>query len=291
MTRKLWNSIYYILIFLLFISCAGNKQKEEGDIKDQNPLSYQTFFVKMLIEDNMILIKKAHLVDNDIASVAHYEYADSLLEMVVEESGDLYFRHSLAKVYNAGTHVFLGMSYTRTLMQHAEYPVMNFFNVRRNMIGNSDSLLNAYVKDENPLNIIKLKNLWIKSITFFFKMNNKPSYDVMKESYDAYLAANDSILKMHNNEEAFKIINLLSEKELFKQVTILVIDIVKAKGNNDKEELNQLYQKLHQYASFYNQLPKSGDVILSTKPEQYYLQLYYSGTVIYKLFEMIGNRI
>jgi len=60
-----------IVAILLFSCNSGNKEK-----KAEDPEEYKLWAVNLLLTSNEAFLEKAHNVDDDNASLSHYDYAD-----------------------------------------------------------------------------------------------------------------------------------------------------------------------------------------------------------------------
>ena len=284
--RNKMNKYFRFLTLALFLlSCNNNNSTKDPETPEEFKISIMT----LLWGANMHLLEKAPLVDNDIAATHHYEYADSLIDVVIKESVD--FDQSLAILYNAGAHIFYGMSYRKTIYLSVQYPIMNFIEVRKNIMANTDSLLDSYLIDRNPLTLIQLKNAWIQSMIEFMKVDKSPLYDQMKSYFAYYLTTYDSILENYNSGTAYKVLILESEKELFRQVTYLTADVISTSNEDGKIALTKFMIEGQKYAAVIDNIPVSYEAILSLTPNEYYQHFYYSEVVIYDLFLEINKNI
>ncbi len=279
---------YLILILLLALSSCNPPPKQK---KIESAEEYKSEIENLLLSSNEALLKKAYIIDNDIAAQHHYNYADSLINVVKNESGNFNFEQSLAKIYNAGAHIFFGMAYTRTIYLHAELPIMNFMVVRKNKMNRLDLLLDNYLHTADSLVIIQLKNAWIDSMINFILVSKNPLYDQMNLDFEKYLALNDSIINEYNIDDAYKILSLESEKALYMQLMLITIDIIKSKNQDDMQALTDFFYSGNSMSAVYDNMPNIYDSVLTLKPVDYYEHFYNSETVVYRLFKEIARLI
>ena len=285
--NKMNKYLWFTTLALFLLSCNNNNSIVDPETTPE----FQVSIVKLLSGANMHLLEKAPLVDNDIAAIHHYEYADSLIDAVIHESDNFEFERSLAKLYNAGAHIFYGMSYRKTIYLSVQYPIMNFIEVRKNIMANTDSLLSNYLIDKKPLTLIQLKNAWMLSMIEFMKVDKSPVYDHMKNYFTDYLMVNDSITNTYNKGSAYKILILESEKELYRQLTYLTVDVVSTSNKDGKTAFTKFMNEGLKYAAIIDKIPVSYQAMLSLTPTEYYQHFYYSEIVVYNLFLEINKNI
>jgi len=282
------NNYFWVLTLALFLlSCNSNNSAKDPETPDE----YRFSILKLLYQGNSALLKKAPLVDNDIAAIHYYEYVDSMFNVIIQTADNNNFDKSIARIYNAGANIFFGMAYQRTLIIHAEYPIMNFIEVRRRKIELSDSLLDLYMQNHNPLIMIELKNQWIGSMVEFMKVSQNPIYDQMKMDYTKYLTLYDSVVNNYNTNDAGKILTLESEKALFKQLLYLTVNIIRSHSEEGMVKLVEFHEEGYKYAAIIDNIPVDYEIILSLSQEEYYQHFYYSEIVVYNLLTKIANEI
>ena len=274
------------LLIVVFLSTLYSCDSGSTTEKVKTVQEYKVLITKLLLSGNEILLEAAPLVDDDVASIAHFTYADSLFTVVKDESKSDNFEQSLAKMYTGSAHVFFGMAYKSTLFTHAQFPIMNFLGVRKARMEHLDTTFYQYLHENNPTTVIQLKNDWLAAMIDFFKVRQHPLYDRMKADYADYITLNDSINAAYNKEDAGKIMMLESEKQLFKQ--LMYITMGTFENNSDKTALLQFYEEGNKMAAVYNQLPAQANALLLLNKLEYYTYFYYSEIVVYNLLRQIS---
>lgn len=271
-----------LLLPIVFLSCSSG----DSNSKIKTAQEYKVLMTKLLLSGDEMLLEAAPLVDDDVASMAHYTYADSLFGIVKIESDSNDFEQSLAKMYTGSAHIFFGMAYKATLLTHAEFPIMNFFGVRNARMEKLDAAFDQYLHDKSPMIILQLKNGWIHAMVDFYKVQQHPLYDQMKVDFEEYIKLNDSIMAAYNQEDAVKIMMLESERQLFRQ--LMYITIGTFDNNSDKTSLIQFYEEGNKMAAVYDNIPMNTNSLLVLSELKYYSYFYHSGVVVYNLLRQIS---
>jgi hypothetical protein len=263
------------LVLIFILNCCN---AQDNNLKEKSII---------LTNQSIALIdfaKVADIIDRDDASYWHYEYADSILN-TIDISGNNYLV-DLSKIFSAYTHIFSGMSYTKTI-----------YSISR---GDNYSLqeLNGTVKypfNKNNIDLYQLSKQELSSIYSminFYKVSRMPRFDDMYTLFQNDSLENETTFKNYSTETAYRIVSLENKKLYFMTFSGLIIDIYSANNQNISEsEYNIFGQALINLGEEMDKIPSNYDVIVKLKEQEYYEYILKSSEIQKNMLNLLVTEI
>jgi hypothetical protein len=248
---------------MVFTSCSGQKEKF---------LTERSTILKNQSESLLKFSKIANVIDSDDESYWAYKYADSTLS-TIDKSGKNYY-NDLNKIYSAYSHIFYGMSYTRTVMAISRGDNYTFEELNGTIIKpTNEKEIDFDVLSDNELSSIY-------SIINFYKVSRMPRYDNMNEMFKNSNSKNNVYFKNNTKEQAFKVTSLNNKKLFFKIFAGLIIDIYGINNQDaDDKTYNNYVQLILKQGEKMDEIPTNEQEILTLDDSQYYKSIIKSSEV------------
>ena len=256
-------------VVVVFTSC---KSQEESKI------------LKNQYEGLVEFAKVANVIDDDDESYWAYNYADSLLK-TIDKSGKSYYG-DLSKIYSAYTHIFYGMSYTKTiyaLSGGAKHSLAELSNTVIKSSDNEEIDLHKLSKDE-------LASIY--SIINFYKVSRMPKYDNMAALFQDYSMESEEMYNNYAKELAYKIVSLNNKKLFYKTLVNLNVDIYLA-NNPDVGEAayNKYLDELRRLGGELDKIPSDEATIIALSEKDYLDCLLKSSAVQKSMLTLLTNEL
>ena len=256
-------------VVVVFTSC---KSQEESKI------------LKNQYEGLVEFAKVANVIDDDDESYWAYNYADSLLK-TIDKSGKSYYG-DLSKIYSAYTHIFYGMSYTKTiyaLSGGAKHSLAELSNTVIKSSDNEEIDLHKLSKDE-------LASIY--SIINFYKVSRMPKYDNMAALFQDYSMESEEMYNNYAKELAYKIVSLNNKKLFYKTLVNLNVDIYLA-NNPDVGEAayNKYLDELRRLGGELDEIPSDEATIIALSEKDYLDCLLKSSAVQKSMLTLLTNEL
>jgi hypothetical protein len=269
------NNLIVFLISMVFTSCSGQNEKF---------LTEKSTILKNQSESLLKFSKIANVIDSDDESYWAYNYADSTLS-TIDKSGKNYY-DDLNKIYSAYSHIFYGMSYTRTAMAISRGDNYTFEELNGTII-KSTSKKNV---DFNVLSKNELSSIY--SIINFYKVSRMPRYDNMNEMFKNSNSQNNAYYKNNTKEQAFKITSLNNKKLFFKVFAGLIIDIYGINNQDADDNTYDNYVKsILKQGEKMDEIPTNEREILTLDDSQYYKSIVKSSEVQKMMLDLLIKEI
>jgi hypothetical protein len=248
---------------MVFTSFTGQNEKF---------LTEKSTILKNQSESLLKFSKIANVIDSDDESYWAYKYADSTLS-TIDQSGKNYYI-DLNKIYSAYSHIFYGMSYTRTVMAISRGDNYNFEELNGTIIKSAnDKEIDYKLLSNNELSSIY-------SIINFYKVSRMPLYNNMNEMFKSSYSENNAYFKSNTKEKAFKITSLNNKKLFFKILSDLIIDIYGINNQDASDDTyNNYVQSIVKQGEKMNEIPTNEQEILKLDDSQYYKMIIKSSEV------------
>jgi hypothetical protein len=260
---------------MVFTSCSGQNEKF---------LTEKSTILKNQSESLLKFSKIANVIDSDDESYWAYNYADSTLS-TIDKSGKNYY-DDLNKIYSAYSHIFYGMSYTRTAMAISRGDNYTFEELNGTII-KSTSKKNV---DFNVLSKNELSSIY--SIINFYKVSRMPRYDNMNEMFKNSNSQNNAYYKNNTKEQAFKITSLNNKKLFFKVFAGLIIDIYGINNQDADDNTYDNYVKsILKQGEKMDEIPTNEREILTLDDSQYYKSIVKSSEVQKMMLDLLIKEI
>lgn len=249
--KKLISILFLVVVF----SSAQGQQttllKEKGII------------LKNQVGNLNELQKIAIIIDSDDESYWAFGQAEKLLKSV-SLSGNNYHK-DLAKIYAAYTHIFYGMSYTKSIMAISrgdEYSLSEL---------NSTIIKDYEIKDSAYRTLSEYELSSIYSIINFYKVSRMPKYSDMNDRFKMFSKTNEQVFTDYPPESAYKIMSFYNKKLYFLTFVSLVNDLFMINNPNITEsDYNKYIDELTQLGQQMDQIPSDYDTILALSDKEYY---------------------
>lgn len=230
--------------------------------KDNN-LKEKSLILKNQSNGLIEFAKVSDIIDSDDESYWAYTYADSILS-TIDVSGKKYLK-DLTKIYSAYTHIFYGMSYTRSISAISRGDKYSFEELNSTIIQPSSK----DVFDYHSLAKNELSSIYC--MINFYKVSRMPRYNDMYTLFQKDSLENENIFKNYPAETAYRIVSLKNKKLYFKTFVGLIIDIYSTNNQNAEEtDYNNYMQGLVKLGEEMDKIPSNYDVILNLSEQEYY---------------------
>lgn len=257
------NKFIVFIISMVFTSCTGQNEKF---------LTEKSTILKNQSESLLKFSKIANAIDSDDESYWAYKNADSTL-LTIDQSGKNYYI-DLNKIYSAYSHIFYGMSYTRTVMAISRGDNYNFKELNGTIIKSANDKEIEY----NLLSNNELSSIY--SIINFYKVSRMPRYNNMNEMFKSSYSENNAYFKSNTKEKAFKITSLNNKKLFFKIFAGLIIDIYGINNQDANDDTyNNYVQSILKQGEKMDEIPSNEQEILKLDDGQYYKMIIKSSEV------------
>ena len=216
-TGKLMNKtlMSIIVMMIAFASYKG---------KSQNHVSTETTDSMAMAVAIASLKSVAHIIDADDESYWAYDQADSLLNISAHTQN---YADKRTAEFNALTHIFYGMSYTRAVMSGPE-AMAN--------LGKISDYLNRKTGFAEPINS-ELNA--INGCITFYEVSNMPTAKDIRKKYDDFAVLYKKAASTDVNEGTQNKYYALNNKKLFFMTFgCLISDLSSIVANNDPERQN-----------------------------------------------------
>src|SRR5574344_300392 len=218
-----WIFILVLIVILNSCNAQENNLKEKSIILTNQTIALRDF------------AKIADIIDSDTESYWAYEYADSILSSI-DLSGKPYLK-DLNKIYSAYTHIFYGMSYTRSILAISRGDKYSLEELNRTIIQPSTNDIANYH------NLAKNELSSIYSMINFYKVSRMPRYNDMYTLFQNDSLESENIFKSYPAKTAYRIVSFENKKLYFKTFVGLIIDIYSINNQNTEEsEYNKYVQ-------------------------------------------------
>jgi hypothetical protein len=269
------KSISTLLIILFFASCDG---------QDKKLLQVKSSILNNQSEKLIELAKVANVIDSDYVSYWAYGYADSILT-TFDIPGKNYYE-DLSKVYSATTHIFFGMSYTRSILAISRGDKYSLEELSKTIV----EPLSIVEFDFKRLSISELSSIY--SIINFYKVSRMPRYDDMYILFQNDSLEMETTYKNYTAETAYRIVSLENKKLHFKTFAGLIIDIYSINHqNSDKSGFNNYVQGLVKLGEEVDEIPSSYDIIAKLTEQEYYDYVLKSSEIQKKMLNLLVTEI
>lgn len=262
-----------VLIFILNgCNAQDNNFKEKSIILTNQSIALSDF------------AKVADIVDSDTESYWAYEYTDSILSSI-DLSGKTYLK-DLTKIYSAYTHIFYGMSYTRSILAISRGDKYSLEELNSTIIQpSSKDVVDYHILAENELSSIY-------GMINFYKVSRMPRYDDMYTLFQSDSLENENTFKNYSAETAFRIVSLENKKLYFKSFVGLIIDIYSINNQNAEEsDYNNYMQGLVKLGEEMDKIPSNYNSIVKLSEQEYYNYILKSSEVQKSMLNLLVTEI
>lgn len=262
-----------VLIFILNgCNAQDNNLKEKSIILTNQSIALSDF------------AKNADIIDSDTESYWAYEYTDSILSSI-DLSGKTYVK-DLNKIYSAYTHIFYGMSYTRSILAISRGDNYSLEELNRTIVQPSTK----EIVDYHSLAKNELSSTY--SMINFYKVSRMPRYNDMYTLFQNDSLENENTFKNYSAETAYRIVSLENKKLFFKSFVGLIIDIYSINNQNAEEsDYNKYMQGLVKLGEEMDKIPSSYDAILNLSEQEYYEHILKSSEVQKSMLNLLVTEI
>ena len=247
--------LVFSLLFVVFTTNCIAQNNKYLNLK-ASILNYQSKELKELT-------KIADIIDSDTESYWAYQYTDSIIG-TIDKTGLNYY-NDLTKIYSAYTHVFYGMSYTKTTMSISRGDNYSLEELNNTIIMPSS----AKVVDFSQLNKDELSSIY--SVINFYKVGRMPRYEKMNTQFQKISLENQNNFKNYSSEMAYRITSL-NNKKLFYMIFVgLIIDVFKINNQNINDEaFNQYAQGLINIGGSMDEIPSTNEAVVKLTEQEYF---------------------
>jgi hypothetical protein len=266
--------IFTLVLIIILNSCNAqdNNLKEKSIILTNQSIALSDF------------AKNADIIDSDTESYWAYEYTDSILSSI-DLSGKTYVK-DLNKIYSAYTHIFYGMSYTRSILAISRGDNYSLEELNRTIVQPSTKEIVDYH------NLAKNELSSIYSMINFYKVSRMPRYNDMYTLFQNDSLENENTFKNYSAETAYRIVSLENKKLFFKSFVGLIIDIYSINNQNAEEsDYNKYMQGLVKLGEEMDKIPSSYDAILNLSEQEYYEHILKSSEVQKSMLNLLVTEI
>ncbi len=267
-----WIFILVLIVILNSCNAQENNLKEKSIILTNQTIALRDF------------AKIADIIDSDTESYWAYEYADSILSSI-DLSGKTYLK-DLNKIYSAYTHIFYGMSYTRSILAISRGDKYSLEELNRTIIQPSTNDIANYH------NLAKNELSSIYSMINFYKVSRMPRYNDMYTLFQNDSLESENIFKSYPAKTAYRIVSFENKKLYFKTFVGLIIDIYSINNQNTEEsEYNKYVQGLIKLGEEMDKIPSNYDAILNISEQEYYEYILKSSEVQKSMLNLLVTEI
>ena len=228
--------------------------------------------------------KIAYIIDSDTESYWAYEYTDSILSSI-DLSGKTYWK-DLNKIYSAYTHIFYGMSYTRSILAISRGDKYSLEELNRTIIQPS----NKEIADYHSLAKNELSSIY--SMINFYKVSRMPRYNDMYTLFKNDSLKSENTFKNYPAKTAYRVVSFENKKLYFKTFAGLIIDIYSINNQNTEEsDYNKYVQGLIKLGEEMDKIPSNYDAILNLSEQEYYEHILKSSEVQKSMLNLLVTEI
>ncbi|MCL7765034.1 hypothetical protein MPF19_16545 [Polaribacter sp. Z014] len=265
------------ILFIFLIAFTSYSAQNENYLKEKS----------LILKNKYETLKKfseiANIIDSDSESYWAYKYADSTLT-TIDKSGKNYYK-DLTKIYSAYSHIFYGMSYTRTVMSISRGGDYSLEELNKTIIKPFNKTV-----DLPNLSETELKSIY--SIINFYKVSRMQRYNNMNDLFKKNILKNESIFKNASKEQAYKIASFNNKKLFFMIFAGLIIDIYTLNNKGvDDTIYNNYMQNILKLGEKMDEIPSDNTKIMNLKESEYYLYLLKSSEVQKSMLKLLINEI
>lgn len=245
--------IYALVLIFTLNGCntQENNLKEKSLILTNQSIALRDF------------AKTANIIDSDTESYWAFGYADSILSSI-DLSGKTYL-NDLNKIYSAYTHIFYGMSYTKSIMAIASGDNYSLEELNRTIIQPSTKEITDYYS------LAKNELSSIYSMINFYKVGGMQRYNDMYTLFQNDSTVSENTFKNYPAEKAYRIVSFENKKLYYKTILCLIVDIYSINNENtEKSEYDKYMQGLHELGVEMDKIPSNYDTILNLSEQEYY---------------------
>jgi len=262
-----------VLIFILNgCNAQDNNLKEKSIILTNQSIALRDFAIN------------ADIIDSDTESYWAYEYADSILSSI-DLSGKTYVK-DLNKIYSAYTHIFYGMSYTKSILAISRGDKYSLEELNRTIIQPSTK----DIADYHSLAKNELASIY--SMINFYKVSRMPRYNDMYTLFQNDSLESENTFKNYPAKTAYRVVSFENKKLYFKTFVGLIIDIYSINNQNTEEsEYNKYVQGLIKLGEEMDKIPSNYDAILNISEQEYYEYILKSSEVQKSMLNLLVTEI
>lgn len=268
----------HLIFILVLIAILNSCNAQENNLKEKSIiLTNQTIALRDFA-------KNADIIDSDTESYWAYKYADSILSSI-DLSGKTYLK-DLNKIYSAYTHIFYGMSYTRSILAISRGDKYSLEELNRTIIKPSTNDIANYH------NLAKNELSSIYSMINFYKVSRMPRYNDMYTLFQNDSLESENIFKSYPAKTAYRVVSFENKKLYFKTFVGLIIDIYSINNQNTEEsEYNKYVQGLIKLGEEMDKIPSNYDAILNISEQEYYEYILKSSEVQKSMLNLLVTEI
>ena len=268
----------HLIFILVLIAILNSCNAQENNLKEKSIiLTNQTIALRDFA-------KNADIIDSDTESYWAYKYADSILSSI-DLSGKTYLK-DLNKIYSAYTHIFYGMSYTRSILAISRGDKYSLEELNRTIIKPSTN------DNANYHNLAKNELSSIYSMINFYKVSRMPRYNDMYTLFQNDSLESENIFKSYPAKTAYRVVSFENKKLYFKTFVGLIIDIYSINNQNTEEsEYNKYVQGLIKLGEEMDKIPSNYDAILNISEQEYYEYILKSSEVQKSMLNLLVTEI
>lgn len=230
------------------------------------------------------LLTYAPYIDSDTESYWAYKRAESLLNSVDSESFDLY--QATATIYNAYSHIFYGMSYTKTVYYSSE-------RVRNGLDSTFSELSSVLCKNElnQKPHFVDCELRANFSMVYFYKVSNMDAYSRLYELYQTESININEINKKYDSERAYKVNSIRLKKLNFKVLVSFIVDLYFVNNPKNESVSQEFGRQLNALGVKMDTISSNEQNILKWSNTDFNENLLTEINVISKLISLLNNEL
>lgn len=271
------RKLIYTLFFVLLIHSAAQAQQNRFLKEKSKTLNNQI--------DNLIEFQKiANKIDSDSESYWAYGQANELLKSV--DGSGKNFDRDLSRIYAAYTHVFYGMSYTKSIMAISRGDDYSLNELNSTLIKDTEAQKTDYY------NLSKKELSSIYSIINFYKVSSMPKFPDMNERYQGFSSKNEELFKKYSALSAYKISSLNNKKLYYMTVVSLIVDLYSVNNPSvSNEEFKSSMHELVYLGDKMDEIPTNHELTITLSNQEYYHWIEQASEVQKTLMGLLVNEL
>lgn len=271
--RNLISTLFFVLLILSAAQAQQNSFLTQKSKILDNQIDNLTEFQKI-----------ANKIDSDSESYWAYGQAKELLKSV-DRSGKNFHR-DLSRIYAAYTHIFYGMSYSRSIMAISRDEDYSLGELTNTLIKNPD------LKKTDYYNLSKQELSSIYGMINFYKVSRMPKYPDMFERFQRDSLKNEQLFREYPAISAFRIRTLNNKKLYYITFVNLIIDIYAVNNPNVTDsDYKEFTQKIVELGQKMDRVPSNYETIIALSDHEYYHWITVGSSVQNALLGLLVNEL